>query len=413
MSELFKNLSPSSIYKELDKRVVGQDAAKRALSSALFVHVMKLHQKEYGFKSNVMFIGSSGCGKTHMMNQIEHIFPELKLIKIDASAISKTGYVGSSIIDLLHAQIEDQKEADNAVVFIDEIDKMCETDKDKEWKSDLQASLLKLVEGGECVIKEKSSSYSSSKSFNTNKTLFVFSGNFATIRDKRKEAAENKRRSTIGFAESNDKEKREQSIQEQLIEAGMKAELVGRISHIAELEKLTKKQLTDILLRPGGYLDDLNKSIFAQEKDYIKISTKQLESIIDTAYEAETGARVLNTLLLNTINEMLFEVPGRDLDYLIAKNVEEAKLEEAYKKQAEEFSFRKELERRGLPRELLGVGELLKQHTFKPEDLLDELADITYKILGKDPSEIVTEDINHLNVVSILCLLVIKRGGHF
>ena len=95
-----KLLTAKDIYKGLNKTVVGQEDAKKALSVTVFLHLARTlcavaTDRAPFKKSNLMLIGPTGVGKTYLMQTIKKI-TDIPVFHINAKDLSSPGYVNIS-----------------------------------------------------------------------------------------------------------------------------------------------------------------------------------------------------------------------------------------------------------------------------------------------------------------------------
>src|SRR5208282_1732149 len=120
-------LTPSAIKKHLDQWVVGQDRAKRLIAIAIYNHYKRINKYDTGGvelqKSNMLLVGPTGSGKTHMVRVLGKLL-KLPVAISDATAITQAGYVGddveSVLTRLLNAANNDMALAQKGIVYIDE-----------------------------------------------------------------------------------------------------------------------------------------------------------------------------------------------------------------------------------------------------------------------------------------------------
>ena len=122
---------PSKVKAYLDKRVIGQEEAKRTLSVAVYNHmkrsVLRAQDKNTAIrKSNVILMGGTGCGKTYLVQCIADYMKVPCYIQ-DCTKITASGYVGSDVEDCLAGLLRscnyDVERAQHGIVVLDEIDK--------------------------------------------------------------------------------------------------------------------------------------------------------------------------------------------------------------------------------------------------------------------------------------------------
>lgn len=303
-------LSPSIVYNKLSEKVIGQEKVKRAISNAVFMHYLKAYRyyalnKEYGPKSNILVVGPTGCGKTHIMKTVEQIVPDIPVLHLDATAMTNYGFQGNSMEDyLIEWKRKEGPAADYGIVFMDELDKLCvpvSTTKSEDWNKTLQQSILKIVEG--TVIREKG------YILDTANILFIFGGNFSELR---KRVGENAKKRGIGFKTEDKPAMDLERIHGELVEAGLVQELAGRISTIVEVKELSRKELKNILKAPNGPYENM-KDLFSIFGEEMELSDYYLDKIVDICISTKTGARGLQTALDEIMETKIFNVP--DIDF--------------------------------------------------------------------------------------------------
>lgn len=309
------SVSPRAIYDIIAKQVVGQDAAKRAVATAVFLHWVRFYQShtEGGpkiplKKSNILLAGPSGTGKTlivrHAAQALRDItgFNICPTLEVDCTELSSRGWEGehlSTIIgSLLTQEGQNETSAESAIVFLDEFDKICKpavgaggTNHNKLT----QYNLLKILEGTTV----KSSGHSDRRTLNTHSMLFIFAGNFTEIRDEREKVAK-----PMGFV-APVTPKRDNDLLVALDRMGLSTQLVGRISTAVELQKLEERDLTEILER---FLIPEFESTWAVLKAPFSLSKKVKKQIVQEAAKRGTGARGLHSLLSAYVEDELFDI---------------------------------------------------------------------------------------------------------
>ena len=117
------NMTPSEIVSELDKHIVGQDAAKRAVAIALRnrwrrQQVPEPLRQEITPK-NILMIGPTGVGKTEIARRLARL-ADAPFIKVEATKFTEVGYVGRDVDtivrDLVDAAIKQTREAETRKV---------------------------------------------------------------------------------------------------------------------------------------------------------------------------------------------------------------------------------------------------------------------------------------------------------
>lgn len=327
--------SPEAIVKELDKSVIGQREAKELVATSVFNrllaatnHSLKRDENEYYFeKSNVLLLGSTGSGKTHLVKALGRAVG-LPVVIQDATRFTAAGYVGAdieSIFSDLHleavkimTQDEDTmtaysfakraKEAKTlaqfGIVYIDEADKL-RTRHDGKGKdingAAVQESLLKIIEG--TVIQKYD--------IDTSNILFILGGAFT---DLAKITAQRIGVKSIGF--TNDVETKvpasdilKHSNIADLTEFGIMPELLGRLSTTAVLNDLTKRDIKRILTEPDRCLAEQFYNEFKSYDVTAAFSECAIDLIVEKALELKLGARGLRSVAVSLLRPLLFRLP--------------------------------------------------------------------------------------------------------
>lgn len=302
-------LNPRQIKEKLDEHVIGQEDAKKILSTACYNHLKRIENSDLNIpKSNILLLGPSGSGKTFVVEKLSEIL-EIPFLSYDATSMSATGYEGNSIKNIATELFQkcngDDELCEKAIIYIDEIDKIAssenENGKDVGGKA-VQQMLLKMIEGTEIVLDDVDEDYQIT--VNTKNILFIVSGAFEGMEEKTKG---NKK---IGFTESSSESKT--NIIEKLMKFGMIKEFVGRFPVIAKFEQHTKESLQKILTEPKNSLVSQYQNIFLNDNIKLEINNEAIEEIAQISIENNTGARGLKNSMENLLADTMFEYLGND-----------------------------------------------------------------------------------------------------
>ena len=311
-------LTPSVIKSKLDSYVIGQDRAKKILSVAVYNHYKRLRKRNAGVeiqKSNILLIGSTGCGKTYLAQTLARIL-DVPFVICDATGLTQAGYVGKDVEECLSSLLKKAdgsiEKAQTGIVYIDEIDKLARVG-DSSAQRDVsgegvQQALLKLLEGHVISIPvgDKKSPFTSTVDIDTSNILFICGGAFDGIQKKIEPEK------TIGFGHAIPKIN-EFSYNEiessDLVKYGLTPELTGRLPVIASLDGLDENALVRILVEPKNSIVSQYKELLKMDNVSLVFEQDALVEIARTALRKKTGARGLRSIMESTMTDIMFEAP--------------------------------------------------------------------------------------------------------
>ena len=342
-----KILSPKTVKGVLDDYIIGQEHAKKTLAVAVYNHYKRLvtqkglttFEIEEGLqltdtvpeplknveieKSNILFIGPTGSGKTLLARTLARTL-NVPFAIADATTLTEAGYVGEDVenivLRLLQAADYNVERAETGIIYVDEIDKIGRKTNNVSISRDVsgegvQQALLKILEGTECNVPRRGGRKHPEQEYvrvNTSNILFICGGAFVGLN---KIIAERMGRNIVGFEHSGTKIDEaeaafiEQNVQaEDLIQFGMIPEFVRRLPVISVLRELTAEDLTFVLKQTKNALLLQYEKLFAMENVQLVIDDAAVKAIVKQALELKTGARALRSIIERLMLDAFFAV---------------------------------------------------------------------------------------------------------
>jgi ATP-dependent Clp protease ATP-binding subunit ClpX len=315
-------LTPREIFTYLDTYVIGQERAKRAVAIAAYNHMKRCLQprnRRLIKKSNLLLIGPTGCGKTHIARNLAECL-KVPFTVADATEYTEAGYYGKDvevmIAELLFKSGHAIEETQRGIVFIDEIDKIARRSQGARngagsrdiGGEGVQQSLLKLLEGREIFVPMNVTQHWNKHDFvqvDTSDILFIAAGTFSDL----SLYDESERR--IGMLAKGAAPKKKRVGMKELTDYGMLPELLGRLPVIVQLDALDENQLVEVLSGPPDSLIKEYTALLAADDVRLEFAEDAMRELVRFAVARRVGARGLRGIVEEVCHDLMFEAPER------------------------------------------------------------------------------------------------------
>ena len=316
--------TPQEIKDYLDEYVISQDYAKEILSVCAYNHYKKTYysdDKDSIEKSNVLLIGSTGTGKTLVVQTLARMLG-VPFAIADATTLTEAGYVGEDVESVIERLLNtcdwNVDKAQKGIVFIDEIDKKARSSESNTNTKDIsgegvQQALLRLIEGTIVKISVNGSKRMDDFiEFDTKDVLFIVGGAFVGLD---KIVNKKLKKGSIGFnqavySKGPDENWIDHVEHEDIINYGLIPEFAGRLPNIVGLDDLDEDDMFNILTNAKSSCITQVKKLLELDELELQFEEQYLKDVAEIAVKNKVGARGLKSIVENSLHNIMFRAPA-------------------------------------------------------------------------------------------------------